>query len=205
MSALAHALHERQDVVYIRPRDTLPARCPPGRLTKGLTKEARMAAAMKRARAACTVVAALAAVAAQIAQPAAAAEGRPYPDVARAPSDIADGVREAARLNRRVLLDFGGNWCSDCRILDEDFHRAENAQLLRDHYVVVHVNVGDAGIDHNIELAARYGVPLKKGVPAMAVLDGEGHVLFSQKDGEFESMKRVDPSSVHEFLLRWKP
>jgi hypothetical protein len=28
-------------------------------------------------------------------------------------------------------------------------------------------------------------------------------VLFSQKNGEFEAMSRMDPKSVNEFLTRW--
>jgi hypothetical protein len=45
---------------------------------------------------------------------------------------------------------------------------------------------------------------LKRGVPALAVLDAHGHLLYSQKDGEFESMRRMDPGSVTEFLNKWK-
>jgi len=138
--------------------------------------------------------------------PSTAADGasRVYPDVAGAPSDVAAAVQAAAQQGRRVLVDFGANWCGDCKILDANFHRPENAGLLRDHYILVHVNVGDHGIDYNADLAARYGIPLNKGVPALAVLDGQGHVVFSQKNGEFESMDRVAPASVHEFLERWK-
>jgi thiol:disulfide interchange protein len=158
---------------------------------------------MKPAVAALAIVAALMGTAALLARSATAADGPSFPDVGRAQADIADAVRVAAQQKRRVLVDFGANWCSDCKILDKDLHLDENAALLRDHYVLVHVNVGDRGIDDNIDLAARYGIPLKKGVPALAVLDGEGRVVTSQKDGEFESMKRVDPASVHEFLLHW--
>jgi len=136
----------------------------------------------------------------------AAAEGesRLFPDVARASSDVAAAIQTAGQQGMRVLVDFGGNWCGDCKVLDANFHRPENLALLRDHYVLVHVNVGDQGIDHNVDLAARYGIPLTKGVPALAVLDGQGRVVFSQKNGEFESMRRLDPVSVHEFLEHWK-
>jgi thioredoxin 1 len=70
---------------------------------------------------------------------------------------------------------------------------------------VVHVNVGEKGIDSNFEIAERYGIPLRKGVPALAVLEGDGRVVYSQKNGEFESMRRMDPRSVHDFLLAWAP
>jgi hypothetical protein len=46
---------------------------------------------------------------------------------------------------------------------------------------VVHVNVGARGIDRNFDVAKRYGIPLGKGVPALAVLDGDGRVVYSQR------------------------
>ena len=128
-----------------------------------------------------------------------------FPDPSRAASDIDAAVKQAASSHKRVLVDFGANWCTDCKVLDQNLHKAENASLLSANYVLVHVNVGESGIDHNVELAKRYGIPLNKGVPALAVLDSDGRVVFSQKNGEFESMRRMDPRSVNEFLARWKP
>jgi hypothetical protein len=40
-------------------------------------------------------------------------------------------------------------------------------------------------------------------VPALAVLESDGRLLYSQKNGEFESMSRMDAGSVNEFLRRW--
>jgi len=126
-----------------------------------------------------------------------------YPEVARAHTDIEAGLKEAAKTNRRVLVDFGGNWCPDCIVLDRHFHASENAPLLEKHYVLVHVNVGDKGITENFAVAERYGIPLKKGVPALAVLEPDGRVVFAQKQGEFEAMRKMDPASVGEFLRKW--
>jgi len=127
-----------------------------------------------------------------------------YPDAAQASADIAAGLRSAAQQKKRMLVAFGANWCGDCEVLDENLHRPENLALLRDNYVLVLVNVGEERIDHNLELAQRYGIPLAKGVPALAVLDHHGLVVYSQKNGEFEPMRSLDPESVHEFLLRWR-
>ena len=127
-----------------------------------------------------------------------------YPPVAQAGADIDAAIKQAAAEKKRVLVDFGGDWCTDCKILDINFRRPENAELLKARYVVVHVNVGNRGIDENFAIAERYGIPLKKGVPALAVLDAKGKVVYAQKNGEFESMRSMDPASVHEFLDRWK-
>jgi thioredoxin 1 len=52
-------------------------------------------------------------------------------------------------------------------------------------------------------VAERYGIPLKKGVPALAVLDADGRTLYAQRNGEFESMRKMDPQSVNDFLRKW--
>jgi len=125
-----------------------------------------------------------------------------YPDASRAAADIDAALAAAAAQHKRVLVDFGGDWCTDCKVLDANLRRPENAALL-DRFVVVHVNVGDAGIDRNFDVAKRYGIPLAKGVPALAVLDSDGSVVYSQKKGEFEAMRHLDPAEVHAFLERW--
>jgi thiol-disulfide isomerase/thioredoxin len=126
-----------------------------------------------------------------------------YPAPEVAPAQIKAAISSAARSHKRVILDFGGNWCGDCRALDKYFQAEPNASLLKANFILVDVNIGQ--FDRNKELAVKYGVPLEKGVPALAVLDSAGQPLFSQKKGEFESMARMDPASVTEFLKHWKP
>src|SRR5437762_631742 len=84
-----------------------------------------------------------------------------YPEVARAGTDVEAALKSAAASHKRVLLDFGGNWCTDCIVLDRYLREPGNAALLQK-FVVVHVNVGDKGITDNFPIAERYGIPLKK-------------------------------------------
>ena len=93
--------------------------------------------------------------------------------------------------------------CGDCQVLDIYFHDPANKPLLDANYVLVHVNIGH--MDQNQDIAERYQIPLKKGVPALAVLDEHGKLLYSQRTGEFESMRRMEIGSVTSFLLQWKP
>lgn len=139
-----------------------------------------------------------------LAPPLAASAAKLYPDPARASADISAAVEQAHREGKRVLVDFGGDWCTDCKVLDVNFRKPENAEILARRFVVVHVNVGERGISTNFDVAKRYGIPLQKGVPALAVLDSNGHVVYAQKAGEFENMRAMDPASVHDFLVRWQ-
>jgi thioredoxin 1 len=126
-----------------------------------------------------------------------------YSDTADARLDIQQALTTASREHKRVILDFGGNWCGDCKVLDIYLHQQPNLDLLQQNFVLVHVNIGR--YDRNTDLAEKYEVPLKRGVPGLAVLDAHGNLLYSQKNGEFETMRKVDPNSVTEFLNAWKP
>jgi thiol:disulfide interchange protein len=117
-------------------------------------------------------------------------------------ADIAAALQQAKHEHKRVILDFGGDWCGDCQVLDIYFHQSPNVELLDKHFLVVHIDIGH--MDRNVDIAQKYGVPLNKGVPALAVIDAKGNVLYSQKTGEFESMRYMHSDSVTEFLNRWK-
>jgi thiol:disulfide interchange protein len=135
--------------------------------------------------------------------PAFSAEKTIYPEPDQASKDLAVALRTASETHKRIILDFGGNWCGDCQVLDIYFHDPANKPILEANYVLVHVNIGH--MDENQTIADRYQVPLAKGVPALAVLDEHGKLLYSQKSGEFESMRRMESSAVTEFLTHWKP
>ena len=126
-----------------------------------------------------------------------------YPDPSQAKSDLAAALKTAAASHKRVLVDFGGNWCGDCHVLDIYFHNAQNRPILDANFVLVHINIGR--YDENTDIAKRYGIPLEKGVPALAVLNDQGKLLFSQKDGQFEKMRSLESSAITQFLVQWKP
>lgn len=134
---------------------------------------------------------------------AAFAQGRViYSDTADAHADVAKAIHEAVQTHKRIILDFGGNWCGDCQVLDIYFHREPNLSLLDHNFILVHIDIGH--MDKNTDVADKYEIPLHKGVPALAVLDSHGKLLYSQKTGEFEAMRRMDPASVTTFLNQWK-
>ncbi len=138
-----------------------------------------------------------------LAAPSHALERQIYPDPEQASADLAAALKTAAAEHRRVIVDFGGDWCPDCQALDVYFHDAANRPILEANFVLVHINIGHK--DQNLALAARYGIPLDKGIPALAVLNRRGKLLYSQRAGEFEAMRHMDSSTVTAFLERWKP
>jgi hypothetical protein len=126
-----------------------------------------------------------------------------YPPPEEAKPEIAAALAEASKDHKRVLLVFGGNWCYDCHVLDTTFRSKEFAPIVNANYHVIHVNVGN--YDANLDLADKYQIPLKKGVPSLAILDPSGALVVSQKQGEFESTVKIGPEDVLAFLKKWKP
>jgi len=127
-----------------------------------------------------------------------------YDKNADARSEIKEAVERAGKDHQRVILVFGANWCYDCHVLDQAFHQEDIAPLLKKNFEVVHVDIGDDGKKNN-DLAQQYAVPLERGVPALAILGPDGKLLYSQKNGEFEKARSMDPDDVIAFLNQWKP
>lgn len=126
-----------------------------------------------------------------------------YPADVDAHAEIKEAEEKAAAEHKRVLLVFGANWCYDCHVLDLAFQRPDFASTMEG-YVVVHVDIGVDGKKNN-DIAQEYQTPLNKGIPVLAVLESDGKVVVSQKNGEFEDARSMTPEALLEFLNKWKP
>ena len=120
-----------------------------------------------------------------------------------AQAEIKQALALAAKQHKNVIVVFGANWCYDCHVLDLAFHRPDLAGVLQRNYEVVHVDVGEG--DKNQDIMQQYHVPMKKGIPALAVLDSNGKLLYSQQGGEFEKARSLAPQDLLAFLNKWKP
>jgi thiol:disulfide interchange protein len=125
-----------------------------------------------------------------------------YPPTANAKADIAAAITQASQQHKNIILAFGGDWCADCLVLDYYLHQPPNAQLLSNNFILVHVDIGQ--MDHNVDIANKYQVPIQKGVPALAVLNSTGTLLYAQQNKEFETLSATNIRSLTEFLNRWK-
>lgn len=126
-----------------------------------------------------------------------------YDEKADARKQIASAIEAASKSGKNIVLIFGANWCFDCRTLDEQMHKGELASLIEESYVVVKIDVGR--MNKNLDVAAKYGVPVKNGIPAVAVLDRRGKLLYAQDQGQFADARHMSYESIRNFFERWKP
>jgi thioredoxin 1 len=126
-----------------------------------------------------------------------------YDERADAHQQVSAAILEASNSAKNIVLDFGANWCGDCHALDAQMHSPELAGLIEESYVVVHIDVGR--MTKNVDLAEKYGIPLRKGIPALAVLDPQGKLLYSQDQGQFEDARHLGPDSFKQFFEQWRP
>ena len=131
---------------------------------------------------------------------AATAANGPYNETADAHADIKAALEQASSANTPVVVVFGANWCGDCKMLDAQMTTGQSAPLFAKDFKVVHVNVGR--FDKNVDLADSYGVPLKRGIPSIAILSSGGKVLYSTKAGELSDARKMGAQGVYDFLKR---
>lgn len=125
-----------------------------------------------------------------------------YPADADAKKEIEDALKQASAGKKRVMLVFGGNWCYDCHVLDRALHEGPAGKLMKESFLLVHVDIGEA--NKNFDLVKKYKIPLDKGVPAVALLGSDGGLLYSSGEGEFEAARKMMKKDLVAFLLQWK-
>lgn len=124
----------------------------------------------------------------------------PYDESANAPAQIQASLQEAKATNKPVLVVFGANWCGDCKVLDMSFKTGASAPLIQQHFKMVKVNVGK--FDRNLDIAEAYGVPLKKGIPAVAILSIDGKVIYATKTGELADARNMGDTAIYDFFVK---
>ncbi|MGH8022826.1 MAG: thioredoxin family protein [Limisphaerales bacterium] len=130
----------------------------------------------------------------------AAAAGDPYNTTANARLDIKQALARAAATHTSVIVVFGANWCPDCRELDHAMSHGACATLIARDFQVVKVSVGR--FNRNLDVAADYGVPLAKGIPAVAILSSPNQVLYVTKEGELANARNMGDTGIYDFFKR---
>lgn len=126
----------------------------------------------------------------------------PYDESADASADVAAAKAKARSAHKLLLIDFGGNWCADCRILAGVMDQPEMRRFMNRHYVVVTVDSGR--FDTNMDIPAHYGIDKVGGVPAVFIVNPNTDRLVN-KDSviALADARTMTPQGIADWLAGW--
>lgn len=127
----------------------------------------------------------------------------PYDEQSDAQAAVAAAKARAKRTHKLLLIDLGGNWCLDCRILAGTMDLPELRRFLATKYEMVTVDVGR--FDKNLAIPARYGLTERlKGVPSVLIVDPRTDRLLNPgRTAALSDARSLTPQALADWLASW--
>jgi thiol-disulfide isomerase/thioredoxin len=127
----------------------------------------------------------------------------PYDEAANADAAVAQARARARAHHKLLLIDLGGNWCGDCRVLAGAMALPVLKAFVDAHYEVVTVNVGR--FDTNLQIPAHYGIRYRlQGVPALLIVDPvHDRLLDGGHESALQDARNMTPQSLADWLAKW--
>ncbi len=123
----------------------------------------------------------------------------PYDTQADAHAQVDAAFAEANRTHRIVLLDFGGNWCPDCRMLSGVFQLPDVHSWMADRFVLVTIDIGRR--TRNMDISERFGVTVQ-GVPTVLMVAPDGRLLNKDNPYGLADARAMSPQAVVDLLAK---
>ncbi|THD64716.1 thioredoxin family protein [Phenylobacterium sp.] len=128
----------------------------------------------------------------------------PYDEAANANAAVAKAKARALTHHKLLLVDLGGNWCGDCRILTATLEQSPELKAFVDkHYETVLVDVGR--FDKNLQIPAHWGITTRlEGVPALLVVDPRtDKLLDAGRVSALQDARHMTPQALADWLAQW--
>lgn len=127
----------------------------------------------------------------------------PYDESANATAQVAAAKARAKARHKLLLIDLGGNWCLDCRLLAGTMEVSALKSFLDRHYEIVTVDVGR--MDRNLAIPARYGIRDRlKGVPSLLIVDPRTDKLLNAgRTTALADARSMSPQGLADWLAQW--
>lgn len=127
----------------------------------------------------------------------------PYDETVDAGRMVAAAKARAKAGGKLLLIDLGGNWCLDCRLLAGTMDVPALKAFLDRHYEIVTVDVGR--MDKNLAIPAHYGLKDRlKGVPSLLVVDPRSDKLLNAgRTAALADARSMSPQGLADWLAQW--
>ncbi len=127
----------------------------------------------------------------------------PYNEAANADADVVAARTRARKGHKLLLIDLGGNWCLDCRILGGVMATQPLAGWLSARFEVVSVDVGR--FDKNQQIQRSFGIQDRlEGVPALLVVNPRsGKLVNAGHVTALADARSLTPQALADWFARW--
>ena len=125
----------------------------------------------------------------------------PYDVAADGGAQFRTAMARAKASHKLLLVDLGGNWCLDCRVLAGAMEIPALHAFIARHYELVSIDIGRR--DKNLEIPTRYGITLE-GVPALLVIEPRhGKLINKDQITALSDARSMAAQSLADWLAQW--
>ena len=127
----------------------------------------------------------------------------PYDEQADARAVVAAAKARAKARHKLLLIDLGGNWCLDCRLLAGTMDLPQLRKFIAANYEVAIVDVGR--FDKNLDIPAHYGIKGRlEGVPNVLIVDPRSDRLINEgRTATLADARSMTPQGLADWLASW--
>ncbi len=125
----------------------------------------------------------------------------PYDTAVDGETQVLAAEARAKAHHKLLLVDLGGNWCPDCRVLAGVMALPAVRAYVDTHYEVAMVDIGRR--DKNLGIAEHFNADIK-GVPAVLIVDPRTDTL--KNPGHYAALsdaRHMTPQALADWLASW--
>ena len=114
---------------------------------------------------------------------------------------LENALNEAALSNKKVLLEFGGDWCIWSHRMEKAFNCTQIKPLVDREFVLLRCHIGDDGsCEFPFDIV---DIPEFSSVPFFVLLDGATNVVAYSGSEEFEFLWFYKKGKIAKMLREW--
>lgn len=111
---------------------------------------------------------------------------------------VEKALKTAKQTDKKVILIFGANWCTDCRVFDQALEQDTVQAQLKESFEVVKIDIGD--FDKHKALVAQYGDITSNGIPTLVVVNGDNQEILATRKGELRTARHLSEEDLSAFF-----